>query len=89
MKRLVTLILAAALLADSACHMFSRKKNPVAPKESPTMAVDVEKDFMQRWIDKRASELAAQGKSTADARAQATSEFKARYPYTDAARQAK
>ncbi|HMD62184.1 MAG TPA: hypothetical protein VKG78_12165 [Opitutaceae bacterium] len=89
MKRLVTLSLAAALLANSACHMFSKKKNPAAPKESPSMATDVEKDFMHRWIEKRTGELISLGKSPADARAQATDEFKTKFSYTDAARQAK
>jgi len=89
MKRFAMLALAAAVLATPACHMFSKKKNLVAPKENPNMAADVEKDFMRRWIDKRTSELVAQGRPMADARAQATSEFKARYSYTDAARQIK
>jgi hypothetical protein len=89
MKRLVTLTLAAALLANTACHLFSKKKNPAAQKESPTMATDVEKDFMHRWIEKRSADLVIQGKSAADARAQATEEFKAKFNYTDAARQAK
>jgi len=89
MKRLVTLSLAAVLLANSACHMFSKKKNPAAPKESPTMATDVEKDFMHRWIDKRSSDLVAQGKAPADARAQATAEFRSKFRYTEAAKQAK
>jgi len=89
MKRLVPLILAAALVANSACHLFSKKKNPVAPKESSTFAADVEKDFMHRWIDKRTSELVVQGKSPADARAQATAEFNVKFQYTDAAQHAK
>jgi hypothetical protein len=89
MKRLVTLTLAAALFANSGCHMFSKKKNPAAPKESPTVATDVEKDFMHRWIDKRTYELVTQGKSPSDARAQAVAEFKSKFSYTDAASQAK
>ncbi|HXQ81717.1 MAG TPA: hypothetical protein VN775_10410 [Opitutaceae bacterium] len=89
MKRLVPLVLAAAMFASSACHLFSKKKNPVAPKESPTFATDVEKDFMHRWIDKRASELVIQGKSPTGARAQATAEFKVKFQYTDAAQKAK
>jgi hypothetical protein len=89
MKRLVLPPLAAVLLLTCGCHMFSSKKNPSAPKESPTVATDVENDFMHRWIDKRASELAALGMSQAAARAQAEGEFKAKFPYTDAARSAK
>lgn len=89
MKRLVPLTLAAALLATCGCHMFSKKKNPAAPKESPTVATDVEKDFMKRWIDKRAAELVAAGTAPAAARDQATAEFKVKFSYTDAAQQAK
>jgi len=76
-------------MANSGCHLFSKKKNPVAPKESPTVATDVEKEFMHRWVDKRSSELVSQGKSPADAQAQAVAEFKVKFNYTDAARQAK
>jgi hypothetical protein len=89
MKRLVMITLAVALLSNSACHLFSKKKNPAAPKESPNMATDVEKDFMRRWIDKRTYELVSLGKGPADAHAQAVAEFKAKYSYTEAASQAK
>jgi hypothetical protein len=89
MKRLVPITLAAALLANSSCHLFSKKRNPVAPKQSPAFATEVEKDFMHRWIEKRENELVVQGKLPADARAQAAAEFKVKFNYTDAARQAK
>ena len=56
MKRLVPFALAAALFADSGCHIFSKKKNHVAPKESKSLASDTEKDFMHRWKDKRSSD---------------------------------
>jgi hypothetical protein len=88
MKRLVPFVLAAVLLSNSACHLFSKKKNP-APKESKTVAADVEKDFMVRWIDKRTSDLVAQGKPPMVAHEQAVAEFKASYSYTNAASQAK
>jgi hypothetical protein len=89
MKRLVPLALAATLLTGSGCHMFSSKKNPSAPKESKTLAADVEKDFMHRWIDKRTGDLVAAGKSQPDARAQAVAEFKVNYAYTAVAASAK
>jgi hypothetical protein len=89
MKRLVPLALACVLFANIGCHMFSKSKNPAAPKESGTAAADVEKDFMRRWTDKRTSELVTQGASLETARAQALVEFKAKFDYTDAARQAK
>jgi hypothetical protein len=89
MKRIVPTALAALLLTSSACHMFSSKKNPAAPKESKTVAVDVEKDFMHRWIEKRSADLVASGKSPADAHDQAVAEFKVNYSYTTTASQAK
>jgi hypothetical protein len=89
MKRIVPFALAAVLLSGSACHMFSSKKNPAAPKESKTVAADVEKDFMHRWIDKRTADLVAQGRTPEAARAQAVSEFKTTFSYTKAAAQAK
>ena len=81
MKRLVPLALAAVVLANTSCHMFSSKKNPVAPKESKTVATDVELDFMHRWVDKRAAELVVQGQSPTQAHDQAMAEFKATYTY--------
>jgi hypothetical protein len=89
MKRLVPIALAAVLLTGSACHMFSSKKNPAAPKESKTVAVDVEKDFMHRWIEKRTADLVAAGKTPADAHDQAVAEYKVTYAYTATASQAK
>jgi hypothetical protein len=90
MKRLAAFAIAAVVLfACPACHMFSSKKNPAAPKESKTVAIDVEKDFMHRWIDKRTSELEALGKSPDQAHSQAVVEFKATYSYTTVAAQAK
>jgi hypothetical protein len=89
MKRIVPLALAGVLLAGPACHMFSSKKNPAAPKESKHVAADVEKDFMHRWIDKRAADLVATGKTPEDAHAQAVAEFKVNYSYTASAAQAK
>lgn len=89
MKRLVPFALAAVLLTSSACHMFSSKKNPAAPKESKTVAIDDERDFMRRWIDKRTSDLEALGRTPEVAHAQAVSEFKATFSYTTVAATAK
>jgi hypothetical protein len=69
--------------------MFSSKKNPAAPKESKTVATDVEKDFMRRWVDKRTSDLVTQGTPAAAAHDQAVAEFKATYTYVDTAKLAK
>ncbi len=89
MKRLAPFLLAAALLANTSCHVFSWKKKPAAPKESSKVATEVEKDFMARWVDKRTADLVAQGKSQESAREQAAAEFKDKFGYTDAARQAR
>jgi hypothetical protein len=89
MKRLVPFVLCAALLASSGCHMFSKKKNPAAPKESKTLASDDEKDFMQRWIDKRTNDLVTQGVPAKAARDQAVAEFKATFKYLKVSQQAK
>jgi hypothetical protein len=89
MKRLVPYALSAVLLAGTSCHLFSKKKAPPTPKDNPNVAIDVEKDFMKRWIDKRTVDLVTQGKTPEQAHLQALAEFKAAYGYTDAARQAK
>jgi hypothetical protein len=87
MKRFALLALAAIVLTNSGCHLFSKKKKAApTPKESSHVAVDVENDFMRRWIDKRTAELVAQAVPAADAKRQATDEFKQRFSYTDAAR---
>jgi hypothetical protein len=89
MKRLVPAALACVLFANFGCHMFSKNKNPSAPKESSTAAADVEKDFMRRWTDKRTADLVTQGVPVEAARAQAMAEFKDKFDYTDAARQSR
>lgn len=89
MKRLVPLALAAIMLAGPGCHLFSKKRNPVAPKESPYLATDTEQDFMRRWIDKRTTDLVAKGMSPDDAHAQAVADYKVTYAYTRTVNQAK
>lgn len=89
MKRLVPFVLCAVLLSSSGCHLFSKKKNPAAPKESKTLASDDEKDFMQRWIDKRTSDLVSQGTPAKAAHDQAVAEFKATYTHLKVSQQAK
>ena len=77
------------LVANFGCHLFSKSKKPAVPKESTTPAADDEKDFMQRWIDKRTTELVTQGMTAGTARANATAEFKARYSYLDVVQRSK
>ena len=91
MKRLFVLSLATlALLAGTGCaHVwfFGKKKAPVAaaPKQSPYISTDVEMNFRQRWVDKRANELLSQGMIAEDARAKALAEFRAEFSYIKAA----
>jgi hypothetical protein len=89
MKRLVPFALAVAMLTGSGCHLFSKKKNPVAPKESPYLATDTEQDFMRRWIDKRTTDLVAKGMNPEDAHFQAVADYKVAYAFTRTVNQAK
>jgi hypothetical protein len=89
MKRLVPFALASVLLVNTGCHIFSSKKNPAAPKESTTVATDVEKDFMHRWIEKRTGELVTQGIAPQVAHDRAVSEYRQAYSFTRTAQQAK
>ena len=89
MKRLVPIAVAAVVLANSSCHLFSSKKKPAAPKESKYVATEVERDFMRRWVDKRAAELVAQGSPPAAAHDQAVAEFKSTFTYVDTTKKLK
>jgi hypothetical protein len=89
MKRrssLVLLLLTASLCGCASFHIpFIGKKGtkpPVqlGPKDSSQVATDTERDFMHRWVDKRAAELVAQGQASDAAHAQAQSEFAQRFP---------
>ena len=71
-------ILTAALaVVGTACHIIKTK----APKENPNVAIEVEADFKQHWIDKRVAGLTAAGTDVTAARAQAEKEFRAAYSY--------
>ncbi len=80
MKRPLLFCLILPLLVAPGCW-HSKKK----PKENTAVATDVEEGFKQRWMDKRTSELVAQGMQVDTARQQALDEFRARYSYTRAA----
>ena len=81
-QRLLLPALTIAVALSGGC-MFSKKS--ASPKETPTMAGETETSLRQRWIDKRAGELAAQGLAADAARAQATEEFRQKYSFTGAA----
>lgn len=78
-KRLFPTLLAFSALLCSGCGLFSKKD--AKPKESSAIAADVEETFHRRWMDKRVSELTAQGIEANAARAQAENEFRERYGF--------
>lgn len=77
-KRLLPSLLAVTILATTGC-LFHRKARK--PKDSPAVATEVEKEFRQRWIAKRVSDLNAQGVNGAAAEQQAEHEFREKYPF--------
>ena len=83
MSRSVPAALACLLALLSAGCVFSKKERP--PKENPAISADVEAQFRQRWLDRRVSELTAQGKTASAARTQAESEFRAHFDFPDRA----
>ncbi len=83
MNRFLLICLSCLGLAVSSGCMFSKKT--AKPKENPAIAAEMEADFMQRWVEKRSAELAAQGLKPDAAHAQAVAEFKVQYSYTTAA----
>jgi hypothetical protein len=80
---LLTLCSGAILCCSSGC-LFSKK--PKRPKENAAIAADVEESFRKRWVDKRASELTAQGTGADAARVRAENEFSERFDFTRAGR---
>ncbi len=77
-QRLSLTCLTLTALLTTGC-LFSKKS--AASKENPAIAGSVEESFKVRWIDKRAGELTAQGKSADAARTLATDEFRERYVF--------
>ena len=81
-NRIALVILAASSLCLAGC-LFSKKSGK--PKESKAIASQVDEEFKQRWIEKRAGELMTRGVSPDIARGQAIEEFRLNYGYTSAA----
>jgi hypothetical protein len=77
-KPMFTVALVAALVLSTGC-LFSKKTN--RPKESSEISSEVEATFRQRWVDKRVTELTAQGTAAPAARTQADQEFSERYGF--------
>jgi 1,2-phenylacetyl-CoA epoxidase catalytic subunit len=86
MKRLPAVAaLLCAVCLSSGCHLFHKKKADQTPKDNPNIAIQVEAEFRQRWVDKRTGELTDQGMNADQARAQALAEFRQKYSATSAA----
>jgi hypothetical protein len=79
-KRLLLSLLAIGVLSSSGC-LFHRKGRK--PKESGAIATDTEKEFHQRWISRRVSELAPQGVTGAAAQEQAEQEFRQKFSFAE------
>jgi hypothetical protein len=79
-KPLILATLVAALTLTTGCF-FSKK--PGRKKESSAIATEVEESFRRRWLEKRVSELAAQGVAAEVARPQAEQEFRDRYGFNE------
>ncbi len=79
MKRpTLSLFALSCLLLTAGCFHFGKNAKP---KENQAIAAELEESFRQRWIEKRANELAAQGLAADLARSQAIEEFKAKYTF--------
>jgi hypothetical protein len=88
MKRLLPAALCLLLL--NGCLFWNKKPSGPAPeKEVPTVATSVEKDFKVRWVEKRSSDLIAQGVNASAAHDQAVAEFDAKFPDTHVATEGK
>ena len=89
MKRLslAAYVLAGALALGGCAHLpfFSKTPKLKPPKESSKIATDTENELFERWVAKRSNELVSQGKSPAEARAQAIAEFKQKFWATEVA----
>jgi hypothetical protein len=83
MKRPLFFALFAVVTHLSGCSHF--RKEPTI-KESSTIAAETDENMRQRFVDRRASELVAQGVTAEAARTQAAAEYKARYSYTSSAK---
>ena len=83
MKQRSLLVVFSTLILVTGCSHFKKNQKP---KENPAIAADTDENFRQRFVEKRAAELVAQGVTAAAASTQAAEEFRVRYGYTSAAK---
>ncbi len=84
MTKLSLLTAAVLLLTLSTGCLFSKKND--RPKESSAIASENEETLRKRWVDKRMTELAAQGIAAEAARPQAEREFREKFGFSEAKR---
>ncbi len=80
-KRLLLPLVAACTLALCAGCLFP--KNFSKEKKDKHVAASLEKEFRQRWVEKRVADLTATGVNTTVAEAQANTEYDAKYSYAE------
>ena len=75
-------VLLLALALASGCSLFPSKSKKAGPKELPP-AAEIEAEFRDRWIDRRAHDLLVAGnaKTEQEARTMAASEFAKQFPF--------
>jgi hypothetical protein len=78
-KRLLPSLLALSALAFCGGCLFP--KNFSKQKKEKHVSADMEKEFQQRWMEKRVGDLTAQGLAPGAAQAQAAAEYQAKYSY--------
>jgi hypothetical protein len=78
-KRLLPSLLALSALALCGGCLFP--KNFSKEKRDRHVSAAMEKEFQQRWMEKRVGDLTAQGLSPDAARAQASAEYQVKYSY--------
>jgi hypothetical protein len=82
MKRLLPAVLAALILTNAGCHLFSFKAKPKTPKQDKAITDTIEKEFEHRWVAKRTDELVAAGQTNDAAQAQALAEYRVKFSFT-------
>jgi hypothetical protein len=77
----------AVLLSAGCSHIpfIGKKKAPDPNKIGSHVGTDTEKEYKQRWVERRSSELVSQGLAPDGARTQATVEFNQKFSATHVA----
>jgi hypothetical protein len=78
-KRLLPSLLALSALALCGGCLFP--KNFSKEKTDRHVSASMEKEFQQRWMEKRVGDLTAQGLTPDAARTQAAAEYQVKYSY--------